>query len=103
MLTKQYYVYMMANRNNSVIYTGVTKDLQKRAYQHKNKMIEGFTKKYNLTKLVYFEMCEEVTSAIAREKQIKGGSRKRKVDLINSLNPNWEDLGLAEIASLRSL
>ena len=82
----------MTNKNNSVIYTGVTNDLVRRVYEHKEHMVEGFTKKYNLTKLVYYEVCEDPSSAIEREKQIKAGSRQKKLDLINSMNSEWKDL-----------
>ena len=76
------------------LYTGMTKDLQRRTYQHKNKLIEGFTKKYNVTRLVYFEMCGDVRAAIAREKQIKKWRRSKKIDLIESLNPKGRDLSV---------
>jgi putative endonuclease len=82
----------MTNERNSVLYTGVTNDLERRIYEHKNKIIDGFTKKYNVTKLVYYEMTEDVTAAIAREKQIKGWLRKKKNALIESMNPMWKDL-----------
>jgi len=82
----------MTNKNNSVIYTGITNDLKRRVYEHKEKMIDGFTKKYNVDKLVYFEVTNDVHSAIQREKQIKAGSRQRKIDLINSVNKEWNDL-----------
>ena len=82
----------MTNPNNTVLYTGVTSDLIHRVYQHKNKMIQGFTSKYNIIKLVYYETCDEVRAAIAREKQIKSGSRAKKIALINGLNPDWSDL-----------
>ena len=87
-----YYVYMMTNKNNSVIYTGVTDDLSRRVYQHKDKLIKGFTSKYNVIKLVYYEEYEYIYDAIAREKQIKGGSRQKKIELIESINKEWEDL-----------
>jgi len=87
-----YFVYLMANRNNTVTYTGVTNDLKRRVYQHKEKMIDGFTKKYNVNKLVYFEATNDINSAIQREKQIKAGSRQKKIDLINSINKEWKDL-----------
>ncbi|MCG2704617.1 MAG: GIY-YIG nuclease family protein [Candidatus Omnitrophica bacterium] len=89
---KQGYVYLMTNKGDAVIYTGVTSDLRKRAYEHKHKMVEGFTKKYNVDKLVYYEVFDDIETAIAREKQIKAGSRKKKIDLINSLNPKFTDL-----------
>lgn len=82
----------MTNKVNTVIYTGVTSDLQKRVYEHKEKMVEGFTKRYNVNKLVYYELADTIEEAIAREKKIKGGSRKKKIDLINSMNPNFKDL-----------
>ncbi len=82
----------MTNIVNSVIYTGVTSDLEKRVYEHKSKLIEGFTKKYNANKLVYYEVFDDINDAIAREKQIKAGSRQNKFDLIGSLNPAWRDL-----------
>jgi len=87
-----YFVYLMANRNNTVTYTGVTNDLKRRVYQHKEKMIDGFTKKYNVNKLVYFEATNDINSAIQREKQIKAGSRQKKINLINSINKEWKDL-----------
>lgn len=87
-----YFVYIMTNKNNTVLYTGVTNNLQKRVYEHKNKILKGFTSKYNVDKLVYFEKTENIYSAIAREKQIKAGSRKKKIELINSLNKEWKDL-----------
>jgi len=82
----------MTNKNNTVIYTGVTNDLKRRVYEHKEKLIDGFTKKYNVNKLVYFEFTNDVNSAIQREKQIKAGSRQKKIDLINSKNKEWKDL-----------
>jgi putative endonuclease len=89
---KSGYVYIMTNKNNTVLYTGVTSDLQKRVWQHREELVEGFTKRYNVAKLVYYEICPDMLSAIAREKQLKGGSRQKKVDLINGLNPEWRDL-----------
>jgi len=83
---------LATNKNNSVIYTGVTSNLQKRMYEHKHKLAEGFTKKYNITKLVYYEVSDEIGSAISREKQIKAGSRKKKIELIKSVNPGFRDL-----------
>jgi putative endonuclease len=88
---RQYYVYIMTNRSRT-LYTGVTNNIKQRVHQHKNKLIEGFTKKYNLTKLVYVETFRDVYSAIAREKTIKGWLRKKKIDLINGENPDWNDL-----------
>ena len=89
---KSYSVYLMTNRSNRVIYTGITSDLIKRVYEHKNKLVRGFTEKYNVDKLVYFEQFTDPRSAIAREKQIKAGSRKKKIDLIEKGNPNYNDL-----------
>ena len=86
------YVYLLANKHNNVLYTGVTNDLIRRIYEHKNKLVAGFTQKYNVDRLVYFEICSGIVVAIEREKQIKGWSRKKKQDLINSLNPEWDDL-----------
>lgn len=88
---KQWYVYIMANASRT-LYTGVTNDLQRRAWEHKRKLVEGFTSKYNLTRLVYYEVLESIREAIQREKQIKGWLRRKKVGLIESLNPTWEDL-----------
>jgi len=82
----------MSNKYNTVLYTGVTNDLRRRVYEHKEKTIEGFTKKYNITKLVYYEILRDAESAIAREKQIKGGSRQKKVELIEVMNHQWKDL-----------
>lgn len=82
----------MTNQNNNVLYAGVTNDLRKRGYQHKEKLIPGFTSKYNLDKLVYYEIFDTTYDAISREKQIKAGSRKKKIELINEMNPNWDDL-----------
>lgn len=91
-VNKKYYVYLMMNYTNAVIYTGITCDLVKRIYQHQNKLVEGFTKKYNVNKLVYYEICDNPESAIAREKQIKAGSRMKKIDLITRNNPKYRDL-----------
>lgn len=82
----------MTNKNNGVFYTGVTSNLFKRVSDHKNKAVAGFTSNYNVTKLVYYEEYSTMEDAIAREKQIKGGSRQKKLDLINSKNPEWKDL-----------
>ena len=89
---KQYYVYIMSNNTNTVTYTGVTNDLHRRIYEHKNKLSEGFTAKYNIKKLVYYEVCQNVESTIMREKQIKRGSRADKVALVNAMNKDWHDL-----------
>ncbi len=92
MSVKVGYVYLMTNRMDTVIYTGVTSDLQKRVYEHKEKMVDGFTKKYNVNKLVYYEVFDNIEEAILREKQIKAGSRKKKIELITSLNSDFKDL-----------
>jgi putative endonuclease len=92
-LDKQYYVYMMTNKHHTVLYTGVTNDLQRRVYEHRSGQGGGFTSRYKVKKLVYYEPCGDVKVAIAREKQIKGGSRQKKVDLIDAMNPAWVDLG----------
>jgi len=89
---KQYCVYIMTNKYNTVLYTGVTNDIQRRVNEHKQKLVKGFTKKYNIDKLVYFETFEDIRYAIEREKQIKAGSRQKKIDLVNSLNKEWKDL-----------
>jgi putative endonuclease len=82
----------MTNKLNTVLYTGITNDLKRRVYEHKNKIVEGFTKRYNIDKLVYYEVFEDPNNAITREKQIKSGSREKKVELINSFNKEWKDL-----------
>jgi putative endonuclease len=87
-----YYVYILTNKYNKVLYTGVTNDLIRRVYEHKNKIIKGFTSKYNCEKLVYYELFTQVEFAIKREKQIKGWKRVRKIALIESFNPDWTDL-----------
>jgi len=92
MLTKGGYIYLLMNRANTVIYIGVTSDLQKRIYEHKQSLIKGFTSKYNVNKLVYYEVFDDIERAISREKQIKGGSRKDKFELIGSINPEFRDL-----------
>jgi len=89
-----YYVYILSNWNNKVLYVGITNNLERRLYEHKNKLIEGFTKKYNLDKLVYFEHTADVNNAIRREKEIKKWRREKKNNLIESLNPGWAELTL---------
>ena len=91
-MDKQYYVYIMTNKRNTVLYTGVTSNLKQRIYEHKMKEVEGFTKKYNVVKLVYYEVFDDVENAIMREKQIKAGSRDKKIRLIKKMNPGWKDL-----------
>ncbi|MBQ8196738.1 MAG: GIY-YIG nuclease family protein [Clostridia bacterium] len=89
-----YYVYILSSINNKVLYVGVTNDLKRRVYEHKNKLVDGFTKKYNVNKLVYFEETSDVNSAIKREKQLKKLLRVKKEQLINKINPLWIDLSL---------
>lgn len=92
MMVKQYYVYILTNKNNTVLYTGITNDLKRRVYEHKEKIIPGFTKQYNATKLVYYEVFDDIENAIIREKKIKGGSRLKKIILIEKMNYEWKDL-----------
>ena len=87
-----YYVYILTNWNNKVMYIGVTNDLEKRVYEHKNKVVDGFTKKYNVNKLVYYEQTSNIESAIEREKQLKGWKREKKNNLVETINPEWRDL-----------
>ena len=90
---KTYYVYIMTNKSRT-LYTGVTNDLTRRVYEHKHKLVPGFTAKYNITYLVYYEDFQNINAAITREKQIKGWLRAKKIALIESLNPDWKDLSL---------
>lgn len=92
---KQYFVYILTNFTNKVLYIGVTNNLQRRIYEHKQKLVDGFTKKYNLTRLVYFEEFSRIEDAIAAEKKIKGWLRIKKINLIESKNPSWSDLSLS--------
>jgi putative endonuclease len=89
---KEYFVYIMTNKYNTVLYTGVTNDLMRRVWEHKEGFGSTFTSRYRVNKLVYYESYENINLAIAREKQIKGGSRQKKINLVNSLNPGWKDL-----------
>ncbi len=91
-MSQQYYVYILTNKNNRVLYTGITNDLKRRVYEHRERFVAGFTKKYNVTKLVYYEILEDPENAVLREKQIKAGSRQKKIDLINGFNKGWNDL-----------
>ena len=91
-MSKKSFVYIMTNFTNTVLYVGVTNDLVRRAYEHKNKLFEGCTKRYNVTKLVYFEIFDDITLAIQREKQLKAGSRQKKIELIEKNNAEWKDL-----------
>jgi len=88
---EQYYVYIMTNKSKT-LYTGITDNLERRVYEHKKKLLEGFTKRYNITKLVYYEVTSDVSAAIEREKQIKGWLRRKKITLIEAMNPQWTDL-----------
>ncbi len=90
--SKQYYVYFMTNSTNVALYIGVTSNLEKRVFEHKNKLAKGFTEKYDINKLVYYEIYDEPENAILREKHLKGSSRARKNKLVESLNPRWQDL-----------
>ncbi|OGO30399.1 MAG: excinuclease ABC subunit C [Chloroflexi bacterium RBG_16_56_11] len=89
---KQYYVYFMANKTNVAVYIGVTGNLKRRVFEHKNKLVKGFTEKYDINKLVYYEIYYDPENAILREKRLKGSSRTRKNRLVASLNPEWLDL-----------
>ena len=88
----QYYIYILANKRNGTLYIGVTSNLVKRVYEHKNNIIEGFSKKYNIHKLVYYEITNDIENAIRREKQLKKWNRKWKMNLIENSNPEWIDL-----------
>jgi len=91
-MDRLYCVCIMANERHTVLYVGVTNDLRKRAYEHRNRLVPGFTKRYNADVLVYYEVCNDATSAIGREKQMKGGSRAAKIAAIESMNASWRDL-----------
>jgi putative endonuclease len=91
-MSKEYYIYLLTNKHNNVLYTGVTSDLIRRIYEHKNKIQKGFTKKYNVDRLLYYEIYNDIADAITREKQIKGWTRKKKNELIDQFNPKWQDL-----------
>ena len=91
-IMKQYYVYILTNKKQGTLYIGVTSDLRKRVYEHKEKLLDGFTEKYNLRKLVYYDSTEDVYSAITQEKRLKKWKRQWKIDLIEKSNPGWKDL-----------
>ena len=91
---KQFYVYILTNQNDRVMYIGVTGDLVRRLYEHRNQLIDGFTKKYNVHKLVYYEITTDVRAAIEREKVLKGWTRARKNALVETINPTWRDLSM---------
>jgi putative endonuclease len=90
-MKRTYFVYILASKSRR-LYVGVTNNLERRAFEHREKLVEGFTKKYNISRVVYFEQAEDILSAIAREKQLKGLLRAKKIALIESVNPTWEDL-----------
>lgn len=92
MFNRQYYVYIATNKANSVLYTGVTNNLIRRSYEHRNSVVSSFTSKYKITKLIYYEIFQDVNEAIKREKQIKAGSRKKKLELIKKMNSQFKDL-----------
>ena len=94
MQEKSYYVYLLTNWNNRVMYVGVTSNLERRIYEHKNKLVKGFTEKYNVNKLVHFEVTGDVIAAITREKEIKKWRREKKDMLVNATNPGWVDLSV---------
>ena len=89
---QEYFVYVLTNWNNKVMYIGVTNDLQRRMYEHKNELVDGFTREYHIHKLVYFEHATDIRAAIAREKQLKGWLRAKKNALVETMNPQWKDL-----------
>lgn len=91
-LTKNYYVYILANKSNGTLYIGVTNDLKRRVYEHKQSLIKGFTQKYDVKKLIWYEHTQNIEGAIVREKQLKKWNRKWKLELINKTNPEWTDL-----------
>ncbi|MGH8720290.1 MAG: GIY-YIG nuclease family protein [Burkholderiales bacterium] len=91
-MKKKFYVYILTNRRHNVLYTGVTNDLGRRVFEHKQDVVGGFTKKYRVHKLVYYEIADDAYSAISREKQLKGGSRADKLKLVNAFNREWRDL-----------
>ena len=91
-MTKQYCVYILTNQRHTVLYTGVTSDLLRRIFEHREKRTPGFASRYNVDKLVYYQVTEDAAAAITREKQIKAGSRQKKIELVNRMNPEWRDL-----------
>jgi putative endonuclease len=91
-MPKQYFVYILTNTRRTVLYTGVTNNLKARVHQHREKRVPGFTSRYNVTMLVFYEVADTAYAAISREKQIKAGSRRKKIELITAMNPEWRDL-----------
>lgn len=98
--SREYFVYILTNKSNEVFYIGVTNNLKRRMYEHRNKLVAGFTKKYNIAKLVYFEVTNDIYSAIKREKQLKNWHRDWKINLINTFNPGWRDLTNIKVINL---
>jgi len=92
MITKNYFIYIMTNYNNTTFYIGITGNIKRRVWEHKNKLVDGFTKTYNINKLVYYEISESVETAITREKQLKNWHRNWKINLIKTMNPEFKDL-----------
>lgn len=90
----QYFIYLLTNWNNKLMYVGMTNNLERRIYEHRNKLVDGYTKKYNIYKLVYFEETSDVMAAISREKEVKKWRREKKNDLVNAVNPGWKDLSV---------
>lgn len=95
-MSKNYYVYILTNKSGT-LYTGVTNNLVRRIYEHKNKLTPGFTSKYNINRLIYFEETDDICAAIAREKEIKGWRREKKIDLIERFNPEWKEIDVLEL------
>ena len=93
-MNRQFFVYILTNKIHTVLYTGVTNSLERRVYEHKHKLVPGFTSKYNVNKLVYFEEGNDIREAIAREKEIKGWRRSRKAEPVETMNPQWQDLSV---------
>ena len=93
-MDRSFFVYIMTNPRKTVLYTGVTNNLPRRIHEHKGKLTPGFASRYNVTDLIYYEIAETAEAAIAREKQLKAGSRRRKIELINNINPTWRDLSV---------
>lgn len=91
-MRKTYYIYILASKRNGTLYIGATNDLERRSYEHKYHLVKGFTEKYNVNKLVYFEQTNDIQTALQREKQLKKWNRKWKLDLIENVNPEWKDL-----------
>jgi putative endonuclease len=89
---KSYYIYILASKRNGTLYIGVTNDLKKRVYEHKNDFVDGFTKRYQVHLLVYYKQCENINAAISEEKRLKRWNRKWKLELIETANPDWRDL-----------